>query len=846
MPVVAPPAMALSRKRSSAARLRRHAKGRNQQQRNPSSQVAHSSLDEFFNSRPPGTFFGNNSTHKENRHTRVLFQNIQGFKLDKDDAKQKGLWECLRAERVGISLLSEMNVNWKSVRRGLSWFDQIRAFATHSHYSSVAYYEHREIPTSSMFQYGGCTATLLGKVAHAARSSGKDPTGLGRFTWVRIRGRARQNIEDEMDGVPRLGSRDLVVVSAYRPNKESVYTGSIWQQQRNYWTDRAEEMEPRAKFTADLKALISNWRTEGCEVIVGIDANEDVSRLAIGSFRHHMQEVGNLTPTPIDGIFVSDGVSIKASGYLEFQQYFQSDHRGLWIDIDLKATLGGYRPSRPSFVPRRLQTSDQRVVLRYLKAAEDGYRTYNIPARLNELTHEVDTQQRPMTLQQQLVFNKIHQQAYTVRRVAERKCRKLAMGGVPWSPHLQKKWDRLELYKLLLKGYQNVRTSSRLVRRLLKKTGLFNAWKLSEVDLQFRVEEERKAYYKAKRQDALELRQAHVKVSSATRKPASKRSSRAKARHARCQRMQQKEETRRRRKAQGKGFSGGLAKIQVERLLPDGSSEWITCSSKKLVEEGCMRENRARYDQTRTPLPTPPMSEPLYSLFNGGNAEANSHALLAGSFEFESPDPILHAFLNNCRRPSRVTEVPSSVSLEDHRYFWSKMPENKGSEPHGLHNGHFKAAISSDILSACDAAIRHLPFTTGFVPAQWRHLLNFAIEKKPGNIRVADMRTIQLMNSEMQANNKKIGKTGMKNAEEHMIIPQGQHGCRKEHQAIDLAMTKRWTWDLLILQRRASGWISNDAKSCFDRIVHWVAIISLMRFGIQWNAHRSMFDNLNK
>ena len=257
-----------------------------------------------------------------------------------------------------------------------------------------------------------------------------------------------------------------------------------------------------------------------------------------------------------------------------------------------------------------------------------------------------------------------------------------------------------------------------------------------------------------------------------------------------------------------------------------------------------MRENRARYDQTRTPLPTPPMSEPLYSLFNGGNAEANSHALLAGSFEFESQDPILHAFLNNCRRPSRVTEVPSSVSLEDHRYFWSKMPENKGSEPHGLHNGHFKAAISSDILSACDAAIRHLPFTTGFVPAQWRHLLNFAIEKKPGNIRVADMRTIQLMNSEMQANNKKIGKTGMKNAEEHMLIPQGQHGCRKEHQAIDLAMTKRWTWDLLILQRRASGWISNDAKSCFDRIVHWVAIISLMRFGIQWNALRSMFDNL--
>ena len=292
MPVVAPPAMALSRKRSSAARLRRHAKGRNQQQRNPSSQVAHSSLDEFFNSRPPGTFFGNNSTLKENCHTRVLFQNIQGFKLDNDDAKQKGLWECLRAERVGISLLSEMNVNWKSVRRGLSWFDQIRAFATHSHYSSVAYYEHREIPTSSMFQYGGCTATLLGQVAHSARSSGKDPTGLGRFTWVRMRGRGRQQTDNEIEGASRLGSKDLVVVSAYRPNKATKYTGSVWQQQRIYWTERGEETDPREKFTADLKELVSGWRTEGCEVIVGIDVNEAVPRLAVGSFRRHMQEVG--------------------------------------------------------------------------------------------------------------------------------------------------------------------------------------------------------------------------------------------------------------------------------------------------------------------------------------------------------------------------------------------------------------------------------------------------------------------------------------------------------------------------------------------------------------------------
>ncbi|CAJ1933467.1 unnamed protein product [Cylindrotheca closterium] len=175
------------------------------------------------------------------------------------------------------------------------------------------------------------------------------------------------------------------------------------------------------------------------------------------------------------------------------------------------------------------------------------------------------------------------------------------------------------------------------------------------------------------------------------------------------------------------------------------------------------------------------------------------------------------------------------------------MGEHKGSEPHGLHNGHYKAGAASNLLACCDTIFRSIPFATGFVPAQWRHLLNFAIEKKPGKIWVDLMRTIQMMNSELQANNKRVGKSAMAYAEKHKLIPSGQHGSRKRHQAIDLALTtKRLTWDLLHLQRRPTGWISSDAKSCFDRIVHWVAIISLMRFGIQWRTLRSMFDTLMK
>mmetsp|Transcript_23158 Transcript_23158/g.57136 ORF Transcript_23158/g.57136 Transcript_23158/m.57136 type:complete len:97 (-) Transcript_23158:853-1143(-) len=63
---------------------------------------------------------------------------------------------------------------------------------------------------------------------------------------------------------------------------------------------------------------------------------------------------------PIDGIFVTDGVRVCAGGYLDFEQYFPSNHRALWIDIHLPSMLGVVKTSKSSFAPRRLTSTDGR------------------------------------------------------------------------------------------------------------------------------------------------------------------------------------------------------------------------------------------------------------------------------------------------------------------------------------------------------------------------------------------------------------------------------------------------------------------------------------------------------
>ena len=73
--------------------------------------------------------------------------------------------------------------------------------------------------TSSSFQYGGCAAAILGNDAHSARSGGQDPTGLGRWVWIRLRGKKPRHRDDAVDEdeeeLPL--SQDVIVVSAYRP-----------------------------------------------------------------------------------------------------------------------------------------------------------------------------------------------------------------------------------------------------------------------------------------------------------------------------------------------------------------------------------------------------------------------------------------------------------------------------------------------------------------------------------------------------------------------------------------------------------------------------------------------------
>ena len=108
------------------------------------------------------------------------------------------------------------------------------------------------------------------------------------------------------------------------------------------------------------------------------------------------------------------------------------------------------------------------------------------------------------------------------------------------------------------------------------------------------------------------------------------------------------------------------------------------------------------------------------------------------------------------------------------------------------------------------------------------------------------MRTIQLLDSQFNMNNKKLGLDVMKIAEVKGLIADEQYGSRKHRKASIAALNKRLTYDLLRQKRKCGALVINDAKSCYDRVAHNVAVITMRRMGATQGSVKSLFQTFQE
>ena len=94
--------------------------------------------------------------------------------------------------------------------------------------------------------------------------------------------------------------------------------------------------------------------------------------------------------------------------------------------------------------------------------------------------------------------------------------------------------------------------------------------------------------------------------------------------------------------------------------------------------------------------------------------------------------------------------------------------------------------------------------------------------------------------------NKHVGRSMLANAERLGIIPPEVYGSRRNHRAIECVLHKVLTADLSRQCRVPLALCSNDAVSCYDRIIHSVASLCMQRLGVPKNQCHLLFGTLQQ
>jgi hypothetical protein len=111
-------------------------------------------------------------------------------------------------------------------------------------------------------------------------------------------------------------------------------------------------------------------------------------------------------------------------------------------------------------------------------------------------------------------------------------------------------------------------------------------------------------------------------------------------------------------------------------------------------------------------------------------------------------------------------------------------------------------------------------------------IIYIMILKQSGVTHLSGLCTIVLFPVNCNYVFKHIGRMMMFTAEKAKSLAPEQYGSRKNHKAIDLAVNKVLTCDLIHQLKKPGVICSNDTKSCYDLIGHTHASIAMQCQGV--------------
>jgi hypothetical protein len=766
--------------------------------------------------------WGDNLQPKPPDTFRIAFQNCGGMRDEQNDL----IRHFINDFELDVLGLAETNTDWSRVPTSSKIPNRFRGFWEHLHHRHSFLFQPRHYSASS-YLVGGALALSVNDASHRVQQADSDH--FGRWCWVHYEGQQGQGLR---------------VLCGYRPCRSDGPHTAYSQLATAHHLAR-DHREPLAAFDQDLATLLDSWSGTNFHIIVMMDANHDVLAPAhhrigvlteVCTYRHG----ANGPPTiswgqkAIDGIWVSPALLSSQCGYLSFGEGTRSDHRALWIDLPMSIFGGSnLKTSRPT--ARRLKLEDPRIVERFITAYATAVKDLNLPKRIADLT---DSVRGRLSIPQQEEFEAIDLVRTAAVLEAEKSCRKLRMGNIPWTPQLTQAQRILAYHRLCYRKSQGHSISTKTIYRAALRAGRTTN-PVSLVEARTNLRKALDSYRRIKRTATQATRATYLQSLAVARAEAGNSDAEAVLKSL-IRIEDQRYRFRVIKQVHQPAQRGGLRRVQ--RPLPDGSYE--ECTAKEDIEAACLAENDARFSQSSN---TPFLQEPLLSDFGLLGRPTTIEQVLKGTYEPPpTADPYAQLLLQFLHRPPGVPTFDMVVTMDDFVHGWRRAKERTSAGPSKLHFGHFKAIAQHPDLAELEVSLLNILLKSGYSPSRWRKGLNVMLLKKPGCYDPATFRTILLYEADFNFVLKMMGRRMMRNAERASLIAPEQFGSRKNHTAICQVVNKVLTYDVSRLRHSPAAMCSNDAKSCYDRVVHSIAKASMMRLGTPSVAIDLMFETIQR
>ena len=704
-------------------------------------------------------FYGDKiSKSKSKKNIRVIFQNINGLGTSEETDKRDQIQQFINTYKIDVLAMAEVNTNWKLVAKKQSLRAQAKEWFEHSR-TEVAH--NLLVNTSTPHQQGGVGIIVAGDMALKVSKTSQDKNHMGR--WCSIQMRGKQGVQ-------------LRIVSVYVPIVTKTHGNkTVFAQQQAALLKKKNVQSVISNFWKDLWAEIDMWLDNGESIIVTGDWNQNVLSPALvkafearnmvpvitgGRHNGDPPETYNKGTYPIDECFASSNLKINKCGFMRHGDN-GSDHCPIWLDVDKNSALGSVPPDIQSHRARKLKTLDPRVVSKYNQMLEEEFEKHNLYERVLKLYNKLDNDFSQNEFVEYDILDRIRDKAM---KKAERKCRKLHMGCVPWSPKLQAARTAIHYVKLVIRRKKGQKVSARTLIRLQQKLGY--SYEHVPIDRLLQYLDKAFKHYKKLKKDAVNLRLSHLEsLALALEKEGKGKKSQL------IKDMKQREEQRstfRKLRSLNAKYSENMSTTSVVITNPDGSSTEIT--DKNQMVQAIIRENINKYHQCEDSCPF--LKQPLRDIFGAYGETDATEEVLQGFFQAPlTGNDLTQLFIDQCQSTNTRSDLRHTVRQFEES--WERMKEQTSS--HDIYFGHFKAACSHKKNLLVHYVMAEVPFRTGFAPSRWKHATNVMILKKAGLFNIDKLRTLCLFQSDHNHDNKFLGREMMSHAMSQNHIAKEQY-----------------------------------------------------------------------